>query len=127
MRPEILDATVVTMENKINAINDIKVVSKKKPYIGRIPANLRKSGEGTWEIEGLMTSLSDMVTNTLLELTDATYRVKETDFVQETQISSQIDDFTNSDTEKMVIPDTQATPSINKSLVKWKIYVAYLK
>ena len=47
MRPEILDATVVTMENKINTINHIKVVSKEKPYICRIPANLRKSGEGT--------------------------------------------------------------------------------
>ena len=127
MRPEILDATVVTMENKINTINHIKVVSKEKPYIGRIPANLRKSGEGTWEIEGLMTSLSDVVTNTLLELTDGTYRVKETNVGQETQISSQIDDFTNSDTGKMVIPDTKATPRINKSLVKWKMCVPYLK
>ena len=65
-----------------------------------------------------MTSLSDVVTNTLLELTDGTYRVKETNVGQETQISSQIDDFTSSDTGKMVIPDTQATPRINKSLVK---------
>ena len=51
-----------------------------------------------------MTSLSDMVTNNLLELIDGTYKIKETDFVEETQISSQTDDFTYSDTEKMVIP-----------------------
>ena len=44
-----------------------------------------------------------MVTNNLLEFTDGTYKVKETDFVEETQIISQIDDFTNFDTEKMVI------------------------
>ena len=37
-----------------------------------------------------------------------------TDFVEETQISSMIDDFTNSDTEKMIIPETQVTPRINK-------------
>ena len=53
-----------------------------------------------------MTSLSDMVTNNLLELTDGTYKVKETDFVEENLISSQIDDFINTDTEKMVIPET---------------------
>ena len=41
-------------------------------------------------------------------------KVKETDFVEETQIISQIDDFTNSFTEKMVIPETQVTPCINK-------------
>ena len=68
------DATAVTMENKIiNAINHIKFVSKKKASIDRILANLRKSDEGTWQIEGLMTSLSDMVTNNLLELTNGTY------------------------------------------------------
>ena len=61
-----------------------------------------------------MTSLSDMVTNNLLDLTDGTYKVKETDFVEETQISSQIDDFANADTEKMVISETQVTPCINK-------------
>ena len=59
-------------------------------------------------------SLSDMVTNKLLELTDGTYEVTESDFVEETQVSSQIDDFTNSDTEKMVIPETQVTPRIKK-------------
>ena len=107
MRSEILDATVVTMENKIiDAINHIKFVSKNKTSIECTLANLRKSDERTWEIEGLMTSLSDMVTNNLLELTDCTYKVKETNFVEETQISSQIDEFTNSDTEKMVIPET---------------------
>ena len=37
-----------------------------------------------------------------------------TEFVEETQISSQIDDFTNSVTEKMIIPETQVTPRINK-------------
>ena len=75
MGSEILGVTVVTMENKIiNAINHIKFVSKKKPSIDRILANLRKYDEGTWEIEGLMTSLSDMVTNNLLELTDGTYK-----------------------------------------------------
>ena len=47
-----------------------------------------------------MTSLSNMVTKNLLELTDGTYKVKENIFVEETQISSQIDGFTNPDTEK---------------------------
>ena len=109
------DATVVTMENKIiNAINHIKFFSKKKPSIDRILTNLHKSDEGTWEIERMMTSLSNMVTNNLLELTDGTYKLKETDFVEETQITSQIDDFTNSDTGKMVIPEIQFTPLINK-------------
>ena len=53
-----------------------------------------------------MTALCDMVTNNLLELTDGSYKVKETDFVEETHISSQIDDFINSDTDKMVITET---------------------
>ena len=83
MGSKISNATVVTMENKIiNAINHIKFVSKKKPSIDRLLANLRKSDVGTWEIEELMTSLSVMVTNNLLELTDGTYKVKETDFVE---------------------------------------------
>ena len=57
------------MEDKIiNAINHIKFVSKKKPSIELILANLRKSDEDLWEIKGLMMSLSDMVTNNLLEL-----------------------------------------------------------
>ena len=42
------------------------------------------------------------------------YRPLVTDFVEETQISSQIDDFTNFDTEKMIIPETQVIPGINK-------------
>ena len=49
-----------------------------------------------------------------MELTDRTYKVKETDFVEETQISSQIDEFTKSDTEKILIPETQVTHRINK-------------
>ena len=67
-----------------------------------------------------------MVINNLLELTDGTYKAKEIDFVEETQISSQIDDFTNPDTEKMVIPETQVTPRINKgthTLVKLELKV----
>ena len=93
------------MENKIiNAIKYIKFVSKKKTFIDRILANLRKSDERAWKIEVLMTSLSDMVTNNLLELTGGTYKAKETDCVEETHISFQIDDYTNSDTEKYVVP-----------------------
>ena len=61
-----------------------------------------------------MTSLSNMVTKNLLELTDGTYKVKENIFVEETQIRSQIDGFTNPDTEKIVIPKTKVTPCINK-------------
>ena len=67
-----------------------------------------------------------MVINNLLELTDGIYKAKEIDFVEETQISSQIDDFINPDTEKMVIPETQVTPHINKethTLVKLKLKV----
>ena len=57
------------MEDKIiNAINHIKFVSKKKPSIELILENLRKSDEDLWRIKGLMMSLSDMVTNNLLEL-----------------------------------------------------------
>ena len=57
------------MEDKIiNAINHIKFVSKKKPSIELILENLRKSDEDLWGIKGLMMSLSDMVTNNLLEL-----------------------------------------------------------
>ena len=111
MGPKLLDATVVTMENKIKyAINHTKFVSKKYPSVDRIC----KSDEWTWEIEGLMTPLSDIVTDNFLELIDDTYKVKEIDFVEETQISSQIDDFNNSDTEKMVIPETQVNSRINK-------------
>ena len=92
------------MENKIiNAINHIKFVSKKKPSIDSILANLRKSDEGTWEIKGLTTSLSDMVMNDLLKLTDGIYKVKETDVVEETQIIYQIDDFINFDTKKIAV------------------------
>ena len=84
------------MEGKIiNAINHIKFVSNKKPSIDSILANLGKFDEATWEIEGLMAPLSDMVTNNLLKLTDGTYKVKETDVVEETQISSQTDYFIN--------------------------------
>ena len=93
MGSKILDVTVVSMENKfINVIHHIKFVSKREISIDHILANLRKSDEGKWEIGRLMTSLSDMVTNNLLELTDGTYIVKETDFVEEIQISSHADD-----------------------------------
>ena len=50
------------MENKIiNAINHIKFIIKKELSIDHILENLPKS----LEIEGLMASLSDMVTNNL--------------------------------------------------------------
>ena len=42
------------------------------------------------------------------------YKPLVTNFVEETQISYQIDDFTNSDTEKMIIPETQVTLHMNK-------------
>ena len=64
------------MENKIiNAIKYVKFVTKEA------------HGEGTWEAEGLMTLLSNMVINNLLELTDGTYKVKEIDCIEETQIT----------------------------------------
>ena len=59
-------------------------------------------------------TLSDMVTYNLLELSDGTYKAKETDFVEETQISSQIDDFTYSDTGRIAAPETKVTPRISK-------------
>ena len=129
MGSEILDATVITMESKIiNAIDYIKFGSKKKPSIDCMLSDLHKFDKGTWEIEELMTALCDMVTNNLLELTDGSYKVKETDFVEETQISSQIGNFTNSDTDKMVITETQVTSRINKLILlcpvklKLKVY-----
>ena len=130
MGSEILDATVVTMESEIiNAIDYIKFGSKKKPSIDRMLSNLRKFDKGTREMEELMTTVCEVVTNNLLELTDGSYKVKETDFVEETQISSQIGDFTNSDTDKMVIIETQVTSRrINKLILlcpvklKLKVY-----
>ena len=56
-----------------------------------------------------MRSRSDMVTNNLLELSDDTYRVKKIESVEESQISFQIDDVTNPDTEKVVTPEMQVT------------------
>ena len=55
-----------------------------------------------------------MVTSNILELTDGTYKVKDTDVVGETQIHSQMGDFTNSETENSVVPETQVTFRINK-------------
>ena len=49
-----------------------------------------------------------MVTNNILELTNGTYKVKETNFVEETQISCRIDDFTNSDTDKLLSPENKS-------------------
>ena len=49
-----------------------------------------------------------------MELTDGTYKVKETDFVVEIRIISQIDEVTYSETEKFVIPETQVTSPVNK-------------
>ena len=73
-----------------------------------------------------MMSLSDMVTNIVLELTDGTYKVKETDFVEETQISSQTDNFTNSDTDKIVILK-HVTPRINKETHTGKVEIENLQ
>ena len=112
MGSEILDTPVVSMDNKIvNGIIHIKFANKEKPSIYRIVENLCKSDEGAWEIEGRMTSL---VTKNLLELTDGTYKVKENNFIEETQINSQTDGFINPDTEKIVIPERKVTPHINK-------------
>ena len=58
----------------------------------------------------------------LLELTDGTYKVKETDFVVEIQIISQIDDVTYSETEKFVISETQVK-LILVYLVKLKLKI----
>ena len=63
-------------------INHINFVSKKKPSIDRILANLCKSDKAKWEIEGLMTCLFDIFTNNLLELTDGNLKVKETDYIE---------------------------------------------
>ena len=51
---------------------------------------------------------------TSLERTDGTYKVKETNFVEETQISSQTDNFTNSGTKEIFVPEAQVTSRINK-------------
>ena len=50
------------MEIKItNAINHIKLLSKKKPSIDRTLANSHKSDERTSETEGLTMSLYDIL------------------------------------------------------------------
>ena len=62
------------MENKIiNAINHIKFFSEKKPFIDRTLANLHKSDERTWEIEGLIMSLSDILILLLVVLYQCTF------------------------------------------------------
>ena len=56
-----------------------------------------------------MMSVSQMIDNNVLELIDGNYNFKETGFVKETQISSQVD----SDTESIVVLKMHVTFSIN--------------
>ena len=73
-----------------------------------------------------MTSLYDMGTNNLLELTDGTYKVKEKVFVKEAQISSKIDGvttYTNKETHTPNKAEIESLQGFQKQpLVKWKIY-----
>ena len=72
---------------------------------------LNNAGASNWDKESVEANLKEMETKGII---NENYKPLVTDFVEETQISSQIDDFTNSDTEKMIIPETQVTSRINK-------------
>ena len=95
----------------LEAINYIRNVSKKKVTIDKIVTYLNNASASNWDKESIETNLKEIETKGII---NENYKPLVTDFVEETQISSQIDDFTNSDTEKMIIPETQVTPRINK-------------
>ena len=58
---------------------------------------LNNAGASNWDKESVEANLKEMKTKGII---NENYKPLVTDFVEETQISSQIDDFTNSDTEK---------------------------
>ena len=87
----------------LEAISYIRNVSKKKVTIDKIVTYLNNAGASNWDKESVEANLKEMETKGTI---NENYKPLLTDFVEETQISSQIDDFTNSDTEKMIIPET---------------------
>ena len=95
----------------LEAINYIRNVSKKKVTIDKIVTYLNNASTSNWDKESVETNLKEIETKGII---NENYKPLVTNFVEETQISSQIDDFTSSDTEKMIIPETQVTPRINK-------------
>ena len=60
-----------------------------------------------------MTCLFDIFTNNLLEITNGNQKVKETNYIEKSRISSQIDDFTSSGTKKIFIPEKPLYKSRN--------------
>ena len=68
------------MEDKVSdTIKCIKSVRKKKPSIDRIKTHLLKIGnEHVWSIDSLPNLLQDMSDKGLIELTDHSYKIKQT-------------------------------------------------
>ena len=95
----------------LETIKYIRNVSKKKVTIDKIVTYFNNAGASNWEKKSVETNMKEMETEGII---NENYKPLVTDFAEETQISSQIDDFTNSDTKKMIIPVTQVTPRINK-------------
>ena len=95
----------------LEAINYIRNISKKNMTIDKIVTYLNNAGASHRDKELVEANLKEMETKGIV---NNNYKPFVTDFIEETQISCQIDDFTNSDTEKMTIPETQVTPRINK-------------
>ena len=84
---------------------------KESGKIDKIVTYLNNAGASNWDKESVEANLKEMETKGII---NENYKPLLTEFVEETQISSRIDDFTNSVTEKMIIPETQVTPRINK-------------
>ena len=90
----------------LEAISYFRNVSKKKVTIDKIVTYFNNAGASNWDKESVEANLKEMETKSII---NENYKPLVTVFVEETQISSLIDDFTNSDTEKMIIPETQVT------------------
>ena len=95
----------------LELINYIRNVTKKKVTIDKIVTYLNKAGASNWNKESIEANLKEMETKGII---NENYESLVTHFIEEIQISSQIDSYTNSDTEKMIIPEIQVTPLINK-------------
>ena len=87
----------------LETIKYIRNVSKKKVTIDKIVTYFNNAGASNWEKKSVETNMKEMETEGII---NENYKPLVTDFAEETQISSQIDDFTNSGTKKMIIPVT---------------------
>ena len=77
----------------LEAINYIRNVSKKKMTIDKIVTYLNNADASNWDKESVEANLKEMETKDIIKENCKPLVI---DFVEETQISSEIDDFTNS-------------------------------